>query len=256
MEITKLPTKPYKVAELQEKYRNGHLKDHNDAINYINEYFYETPRGSYMYWNVLLNKFELYERDEFKYSVKDKVENGDDIERYYKINSKIYNVINNEELPRLFKKDSIYYLNESPMTQVIPETQSSSVIESKEAEQIVLQAPKIPLESLHRFLLEFQVSDKSYLPLNCAMFHKIYLDYCESKQLDKTDNVRKFKKDILELGIEFKKGRSKYYKIEKTKLNKLAEENNWYLDPNERLSQEELQVLINELTEDERRRVG
>ena len=45
MEVIDLPTTKFYISVLQEKFSLGQLKDHLDAINYINLYYFEVQNG-------------------------------------------------------------------------------------------------------------------------------------------------------------------------------------------------------------------
>ena len=112
MEILKLPTEAFNVVTLQDKFKNGLLRDHFDAIYYINEYYFETRSGMYLFYDVLLEQFEFYDPKEFNRCVKKKVENHKDIEKYYDTNNRIYNIVCKIDKPRHFKIGNEYYVNE------------------------------------------------------------------------------------------------------------------------------------------------
>ena len=46
-----LPKVNYYVSDLQDKYNNGLLKDHLDAIQYIQQYYYESSNGMYYFYD-------------------------------------------------------------------------------------------------------------------------------------------------------------------------------------------------------------
>ena len=54
-----LPKVNFYISDLQEKYCNGLLKDHLDAFNYIQEYYFESSNGMYYFYNAGTNDFEF-----------------------------------------------------------------------------------------------------------------------------------------------------------------------------------------------------
>ncbi len=70
-----LPKVNFYVHDLQEKYTHGLLKDHLDALQYIQEYYFESSNGIYYFYNVENNDFEFKTDKDFKKEVLDKVGN-------------------------------------------------------------------------------------------------------------------------------------------------------------------------------------
>ena len=115
MEEIKLPTKKFYVTDLQNHYKNGLLKDHLDAINYINQYYFEISNGDYYYYNGNTGKFEFKEKKQFTNEVLVKVENHKDIVTYYKLNSRIFSIVQEFDKPQLYQIENDYFINVFPM---------------------------------------------------------------------------------------------------------------------------------------------
>ena len=70
-----LPKVNYYVSDLQDKYNNGLLKDHLDAIQYIQQYYYESSNGMYYFYDAEKNDFEFKTDKDFRKEVLDKIDN-------------------------------------------------------------------------------------------------------------------------------------------------------------------------------------
>ena len=85
-----LPTEPFNVAVLQDKMKNGMLRDHLDAINYIAEYYFESSNGGSYYKytpptikDPLSDSFDFKEEKDFTNEVLNKVDNDKDVVKYF-----------------------------------------------------------------------------------------------------------------------------------------------------------------------------
>jgi hypothetical protein len=54
-----LPKIKFYVEDLQDKYKNGLLRDHLDAVNYVQEYYFESKNGMYYFYDVISDDFEF-----------------------------------------------------------------------------------------------------------------------------------------------------------------------------------------------------
>lgn len=106
-----LPKVNYYVSDLQDKYYNGLLKDHLDAIQYIQQYYYESSNGVYYFYNVEKDDFEFKSDKDFKKEVLDKINNCKIVCNKVKTNSKIYKIISNIFKPRHYNIGKDYYIN-------------------------------------------------------------------------------------------------------------------------------------------------
>jgi hypothetical protein len=106
-----LPKVDFDVADLQDKHKNGLLKDHLDAVNYIQEYYFESKNGMYYFYDVENDDFEFKTRDNFKNEVLDKVDNCKITSKIIKTNYKIYKIVSDIFKPRHYKIGKKYYIN-------------------------------------------------------------------------------------------------------------------------------------------------
>jgi len=106
-----LPKVNFYVHDLQEKYTHGLLKDHLDALQYIQEYYFESSNGIYYFYNVENNDFEFKTDKDFKKEVLDKVGNCKILTNKIKTNNKIYKIISDLFKPRHFQIGKDYYIN-------------------------------------------------------------------------------------------------------------------------------------------------
>jgi hypothetical protein len=98
---------------MQDKYKNGLLKDHIDAIDYISKYWFETNiLKMYYFWDAEQDNFEFRDDKGFKFQVLDKLEQDKDVLTYFKRNSKIYRIVSTIDKPRHYKIGNRYYINE------------------------------------------------------------------------------------------------------------------------------------------------
>jgi hypothetical protein len=112
MEPLPLPNETFSVEQLQIIYTTGSLSDHiQKSIDYITQYYFETSRGMYYFYNPLSESFELRDNKEFTAEVLRKVENDKDIVKYFKTNNKIYFGVSKLEFPRHYRCNGRYYLN-------------------------------------------------------------------------------------------------------------------------------------------------
>ena len=70
-----LPKIEFSVKTLQDKYKNGLLKDHLDAVQYIQYYYHESKNGMYYFYDVETDDFEFKTKDNFTAEVLKKVSN-------------------------------------------------------------------------------------------------------------------------------------------------------------------------------------
>ena len=82
-----------------------------DAINYIQEYYFESKNGMYYFYDVENDDFEFKTRDNFKNEVLDKVDNCKITSKIIKINYKIYKIVSDIFKPRHYKIGKKYYIN-------------------------------------------------------------------------------------------------------------------------------------------------
>ena len=107
-----LPTEPFNVSILQDKLKNGMLRDHLDAINYIAQYYFENESGGTFYkYNPETLEFDFKEKKDFTAEVLNKVDNDKDVVKYFKTNAKIYNIVSEVLLPRHYNIGNRYYIN-------------------------------------------------------------------------------------------------------------------------------------------------
>ena len=106
-----LPKVNFYTSDLQEKYCNGWLKDHLDAFNYIQEYYFESSNGMYYFYNAGTNDFEFKTDKDFKKQVLDKIGNDKILINKFKTNNKIYKIVSDLFTPRHYQIDKDYYIN-------------------------------------------------------------------------------------------------------------------------------------------------
>ena len=107
-----LPTESFNVSTLQGMMRNGMLRDHLDAINYISQYYFENESGgTYYKYNPETFEFDFKEKKDFTNEVLNKVDNDKDVVKYFKTNSKIYNIVSEVLMPRHYNIGNRYYIN-------------------------------------------------------------------------------------------------------------------------------------------------
>ena len=113
MSINKLnlPKVNFYVSDLQDKYKNGLLKDHLDAFNYVQEYYFESKNGIYYFYDVENDDFEFKSAKDFKAEVLDKIENCKIVCKQLKTNNKIYKIVSNLFNPRHYSIGKDYYIN-------------------------------------------------------------------------------------------------------------------------------------------------
>lgn len=115
-----LPTECFSVEKLQDFfYKDNIKKNYTKTIKYINNYYFEASRGTYIYYNYRedLKKgekgtFEIRTTDEFRKEVLFKVDNNKAIISEIKMSSKIHTVVNELFKPRYYKIKNRFYLNE------------------------------------------------------------------------------------------------------------------------------------------------
>ena len=106
-----LPKIKFYVEDLQDKYKNGLLRDHLDAVNYVQEYYFESKNGMYYFYDVISDDFEFKKKDDFKAEVLDKIDNCKIVCKQIKTNSKIYTIVSDVFKPRHYKIGKDYYIN-------------------------------------------------------------------------------------------------------------------------------------------------
>ena len=106
-----LPKIEFSVKTLQDKYKNGLLKDHLDAVQYIQHYYHESKNGMYYFYDVEKDDFEFKTKDNFKAEVLDKVSNCKILCKLIKENNKIYRIVSDIFNPRYYKIGEKYYIN-------------------------------------------------------------------------------------------------------------------------------------------------
>jgi len=106
-----LPKVNYYVSDLQDKYNNGLLKDHLDAIQYIQQYYYESSNGMYYFYDAEKNDFEFKTDKDFRKEVLDKIDNCKIVCKKIKTNSKIYKIASDIFKPRHYSIGKNYYIN-------------------------------------------------------------------------------------------------------------------------------------------------
>ena len=106
-----LPKVNYYVSDLQDKYNNGLLKDHLDAIQYIQQYYYESSNGMYYFYNAEKDDFEFKTDKDFRKEVLDKIDNCKIVCKKIKTNSKIYKIASDIFKPRHYSIGKNYYIN-------------------------------------------------------------------------------------------------------------------------------------------------
>jgi hypothetical protein len=111
MEIIELPTEKFYVSVLQEKFTTGLLKDHLDAVNYINQYYFEIQNGDYYFYDVYANKFQFKKKEEFTREVVNKLDGHKDITNYFKKNNRIFTPIQDFNHPQLYQIKNDLYIN-------------------------------------------------------------------------------------------------------------------------------------------------
>ena len=77
-----LPKIKFYVEDLQDKYKNGLLRDHLDAVNYVQEYYFESKNGMYYFYDVISDDFEFKKKDDFKAEVLDKIDIESPLKNY------------------------------------------------------------------------------------------------------------------------------------------------------------------------------
>jgi len=102
MEIIKLPQENYSVSKLQHIYENGQLKDHIEAFNYIQSYYFEINCGMYYFYDFERDTFDLKTDKDFRKEVLDKLDD-----------KKLFKVICKIGKPRIYKYNNTYYINET-----------------------------------------------------------------------------------------------------------------------------------------------
>ena len=119
-EELQLPIESFSVEKLQDYfYKDNIKKNYTETIKYINNYYFEASRGTYIYYNYREDikkgekgTFEIRTTDEFRKEVLYKVDNNKTIISEIKMSSKIHIVVNELFKPRHYKIKSRYYLNE------------------------------------------------------------------------------------------------------------------------------------------------
>lgn len=140
-----LPIEKFRVITLQEHFTNGLYKEHLDACFYIEKYYFEMSDGNYQFYNVSLGKFELVSRETFRITILLKIDESEDVVRYFNRNNKIYEFISKPDNPRIFKDGLDYYINtyEKPNIELVIEEklmEEKSMQKSKK----VIKKHKIP----------------------------------------------------------------------------------------------------------------
>jgi len=105
-----LPTTNFSVKILQDLYKNGPLKDHLDAVQYIHQYYFETDKGMYYKYDHSRQEFEFKDRKDFKAEVLDKL-NDKHVTMHFQTNSEIFSTVSRLDRPRLFTEGGESYVN-------------------------------------------------------------------------------------------------------------------------------------------------
>lgn len=113
MQIIELPKEDFSVFTLQDKYNNGQLKDHLDAVHYIQKYYYEISGGMYYFYDAEKDSFEFKTDKDFKKEVLDKLNNDKTCVNIFKQNPKVFKIITKIGNPRIYSQDNKFYINES-----------------------------------------------------------------------------------------------------------------------------------------------
>ena len=115
-----LPTESFDVVKLQNYFNNDNLKKkYTKTIKYIGKYYFESSRGTYIYYNYREDiksgekgTFEIRTSDEFRKEILNKVENNKLIINQIKMSSKIHTVVSELFKPRYYMIKNKYFLNE------------------------------------------------------------------------------------------------------------------------------------------------
>ena len=106
-----LPKVNFYTEDLQDKYKNGLLKDHLDCFNYIQEYYFESSNGMYYFYNVETNDFEFKTDKNFRKEILDKIGNDKILADKIKTNHKIYKIVSDLFKPRHYRIGKNHYIN-------------------------------------------------------------------------------------------------------------------------------------------------
>ena len=115
-----LPTESFDVVKLQNYFNNDNIKKkYTKTIKYIGKYYFESSRGTYIYYNYREDiksgekgTFEIRTSDEFRKEILNKVENNKLILAQIKMSSKIHTVVSELFKPRYYMIKNKYFLNE------------------------------------------------------------------------------------------------------------------------------------------------
>jgi len=115
-----LPTVSFDVVKLQNDFNNNNIKKkYTKTIKYIGKYYFESSRGTYIYYNYREDiksgekgTFEIRTSDEFRKEILNKVENNKLILAQIKMSSKIHTVVSELFKPRYYMIKNKYFLNE------------------------------------------------------------------------------------------------------------------------------------------------
>jgi hypothetical protein len=105
-----LPNQPFDIAEMQVLFENGQLKNHLDAIKFIEQYWYETNQGDvYYFYDVDQDDFVFRTKIQFHNMIYKKLGNHIDIVKYFDTNNKIYSLVKDIHKPRRYQTNNKYY---------------------------------------------------------------------------------------------------------------------------------------------------
>lgn len=114
MEILNLPSQQFSVPTLQNHFKDGLVSENFDkCIDYVLQYYYESENGNYYKYNVSKDEYDYKEKKDFNNEVLCKLNHHKTIDKKFKMNDRIFNIISKIDKPRLYKENGQYYLNMS-----------------------------------------------------------------------------------------------------------------------------------------------
>ena len=82
-----------------------------NVTDYIYQYYYETQKGNYFFYNVKDDKFEQKDKKDFINEVMVKIDEKL-LKKLFEKNDAIYSLDSNIKRPRIYKENDDYYVNE------------------------------------------------------------------------------------------------------------------------------------------------
>ena len=110
IEEIQLPKEEFCSFELSEKYEKGILRDHLDAVNYIQQYYFQTNRCNFYRWDQSKNEFEIRSEKDIKFEVFKKIKDDKDVKKAIIGDLRVFKIVSDIHNPRVYKIKNRYFI--------------------------------------------------------------------------------------------------------------------------------------------------